>query len=849
MKRILYLSRLFCLSVFIVFIICPASGIYGQNISTYAGTGLIGYTGDGGPATNATLDSSTSLATDIYGNLYINDQRNYCVRKVSPTGIITTIAGTGAKGYNGDNIPATNAKLDDNWAIAVDNKGNLYISDQSNYRIRKVSGGIISTIAGTGTTGYGGDNGAATLANIGPPFGIATDVNGNIFFSDLNNRRIRKVDTFGIISTYAGMGTAGSLGDNGPATLARLGSPLGIASDEAGNLFVCDGLSNKIRKITNSGIITTFAGNGVRGFGGDGVAATLAQLNQPTGIYASRNGDIYITDLQNNRVRKVNNAGIISTIAGSSVYGFAGDGGPAAAAQLNRPIAVTMDETDNIYLSDMINVRIRKISTLKRLYFTQGRFQTLPVCYNDTGKSINSLLAIADFDPGNNDTWSVAAPPKHGMLDVTYNAISTGGTITPVGLYYRPVTGYVGNDTFLVKVTNGSYTDITTVYVTVIPLLTSAGVITGPASVCEDGTIKLTDTVGRGIWSVTNGRALINTTGTVRGVEPGIDTIIYTVHNLCSSVTTSHEVLINPKPDPGKITGSSSVCIGYTTDLFDSVSGGSWSMVFGNVNVSPIPGGCRLTGVSVGVDTVKYTISNSFCTAIAVHPLAIDTSPYAGYIVGDTVVCIGSEINLFDHRDGGVWTTSAPNVQLFTDNHNCIVRSLATGSVVVGYKIVNACGVDIAEKHINVAPLPDPPVINHDKFLLTTTYLYTAYQWSLNGAFIPGAIYDSLIVFSPGTYAVTIANDAGCKAKSEPVFCDGCKPEDINIYPNPASNIVYVDWCKPVFVKLLTEDGRTVIKAKGVNAIDVGNLPNATYYLNIIDENNKTIASKCIIKL
>lgn len=849
MKRILYLNRVFCLFAVIAIMFCPACGIFGQNISTYAGMGLIGYTGDGGPATNATLDSSTSLTTDIFGNLYINDQRNYCVRKVSPAGIITTIAGTGAKGYNGDNIPATAAKLDDNWAIAVDRKGNLYISDQSNYRIRKVSGGIITTIAGTGTSGYGGDNGAATAANIGPPFGIATDANGNIFFSDLNNRRIRRVDTFGIITTYAGMGTAGSLGDNGPATLARLGSPLGIAADENGNIFVCDGLSNKVRKITPSGIITTFAGNGVRGFSGDGLAATLAQLNQPTGIYACRNGDIFITDLQNNRVRKVNNAGNISTIAGSDSYGFSGDGGPAAAAQLNRPIAVTMDETDNIYLSDMINVRIRKISTLKRLYFTQGRFQTLPVCYNDTGKSINSLLSIADFDPGNNDNWSVAAPPKHGSVNVTYSAISTGGTIIPAGLYYRPATGYVGFDTFLVKVTNGSYTDITTIYVTVIPLLTNAGIITGPGAVCEDGAIKLTDTVGRGIWSVTNGKAAVNTSGLVRGLTPGIDTIIYTVHNLCSSVTTSHEVIINPKPDAGKIIGNSSVCIGYTTDLLDSVSGGAWSIVFGNATIAPIAGGCRLTGFTVGVDTVKYTVSNSFCTAVSVHPLVIDTFPYAGYIVGDTVVCLGSEINLFDHRDGGTWITNSPIAQLFTDNHNCIVRSLATGEVTIGYKIANACGTDIAEKHINVAPLPDPPVVKHDKFLLTTTTPYAAYQWSMNGATISGAIYDSLIVFMPGAYTVTIANDAGCKAKSDPIFCEGCKPEDISIYPNPATTQVYIDWCKPVFVKLLTAEGRTLLKVKGVNAIDISNLPNATYYLNIIDENNKTIASKCIIKL
>jgi sugar lactone lactonase YvrE len=194
----------------------------GQIISTFAGNGLAGYFGDHGAATSALLDSPTCLAADGAGNIYINDQRNNCVRKVSTAGVITTIAGTGLAGYDADNIPATSAKLNSNWGIAIDDTGNLYIADQLNHRVRKVNtAGIISTFAGNGTQGNSGDNGAATAAQLQTPVGIAIDGRGNVYIGDPNSFCVRKVNRLGVITTFAGNGLYGYSGDNGPATAAR----------------------------------------------------------------------------------------------------------------------------------------------------------------------------------------------------------------------------------------------------------------------------------------------------------------------------------------------------------------------------------------------------------------------------------------------------------------------------------------------------------------------------------------------------------------------------------------------------------------------------------------------------
>jgi sugar lactone lactonase YvrE len=287
-------------------------------ITTVAGNGTSGFSGDGGIATSASLNAPNGLATDNVGNLYIADTNNNRIRKVDTSGIITTIAGNGTIGFGGDGGMAVAANLSAPNEVAIDGVGNLYIADTNNNRIRKIDGGgVITTVAGSGTTGFGGDGGLAVNASLNTPSGIAIDSGGNLYIADTNNSRIREVNGTGIISTIAGNGTSGFNGDGGPAIAASLSIPVEIALDSAGNLYITDANNNRIRKVDNSGIISTVAGNGTVGFGGDGGNAVNANLNFPNGIATDSTGNVYIADTNNNRIREVNNSGVINTIAGN----------------------------------------------------------------------------------------------------------------------------------------------------------------------------------------------------------------------------------------------------------------------------------------------------------------------------------------------------------------------------------------------------------------------------------------------------------------------------------------------------------------------------------------------------
>ena len=269
---------------------------------------------------------------------------------VSGSDTITTIAGTGVQGFSGDGGPATSAKLYSPTGVAVDAQGNVYIADHSGARVRKVSpGGTISTFAGTGGAGFSGDSGLATSARVGTPYGVAVDGNGNVYISDRYNNRVRKVSPGGMITTFAGTGAygTGSFGDGGPATSAQLRNPYGLAVDGKGNVYIADHDHSKVRKVDAGGTITTFAGTGVRGFSGDGGRATAAQLISPRGLAVDGRGNVYIADRDNNRVRKVSPGGTITTFAGTgeSANDGDGDGGPATSARIQHPEGMVVDRT------------------------------------------------------------------------------------------------------------------------------------------------------------------------------------------------------------------------------------------------------------------------------------------------------------------------------------------------------------------------------------------------------------------------------------------------------------------------------------------------------------------------
>jgi sugar lactone lactonase YvrE len=333
------------------------------TIATVAGKRVLGFSGDGGPATSAQFYAPGSVALDPRGNLYIADTWNHRIRKVAPDGIITTVVGNGPTDWGGGKD--ANAQLYIPKRVAIDNHGNIYISDAGRNRIRKVTpAGLITTIAGNGTSGFSGDGSPAISAQFNDPDGIALDSSDNLYIADSNNNRIRKVTPAGIITTIAGNGAKGSSGDGGPAALAQLYWPQGVTVDSSGNLFVADMQNHRIRKVTPDGIITTIAGNGKPGFGGDSGQATSAQLNTPRSISMDNAGNLYIADTANYRIRKITPAGIITTIAGNGQGGFSGDGGSAVSAQLGGPWDMVVDSSGNLYIAD--TNRIRKVSPSSR---------------------------------------------------------------------------------------------------------------------------------------------------------------------------------------------------------------------------------------------------------------------------------------------------------------------------------------------------------------------------------------------------------------------------------------------------------------------------------------------------
>jgi sugar lactone lactonase YvrE len=344
-----------------------------RTVTTSAGTGTLGYAGDGGAATSATLASPSAVAYDTAGNLYLADAQNHVVREITKSGQISTIAGAGIEGFGGDGGVATSAYLDTPTGVAVDTGGSVYIADSHNHRIRKVSNGTIVTIAGTGVAGFSGDGAAATAAQLSLPSAVAVDAGGNIYIADTNNQRIRKI-AGATITTIAGDGEELFAGDGAAATAAVLDSPTGVAVDSTGNVYIADRHNQRVRMVTPGGTISTLAGSGAASFSGsfsgDGATATGATLARPSGVSVDAAGNVYIADTDNQRIRQIS-GGTLATVAGSNQQGFGGDSGPATSAILNSPKAVVPDALGNLAIADKLNQRLRS-AALPTLTFANG---------------------------------------------------------------------------------------------------------------------------------------------------------------------------------------------------------------------------------------------------------------------------------------------------------------------------------------------------------------------------------------------------------------------------------------------------------------------------------------------
>ncbi|MCS6804478.1 MAG: hypothetical protein RMM98_03125 [Acidobacteriota bacterium] len=335
-----------------------------RTITTVAGTGVCGFSGDGGSATFGQLNRQAGLCADLAGNVYIADLGNHVVRRVSTFGVITTVAGTGAPGFNGDGKVATNSQLAAPAAVAVDATGrNLYVVDNGNHRIRRVdlSTGTMTTFAGGGNPADGlGDGKLATEAKLISPSAIAIDALGNVFIADYGHFRVRRVDiTTGTITTVAGSGARGFCGDGGPALSACFKGIVALAFGPAGELYIADADDRRVRKLSN-GVITTFAGNGAFTLPTPG-PAIQSSIKRPQGLAVDVDGSVYITDNVNHQVYRVSPSGILSIAVGTGTPGYAGDSGAAEYAMLNGPSGLAMDRFRNLYISDTLNCRVRRV--------------------------------------------------------------------------------------------------------------------------------------------------------------------------------------------------------------------------------------------------------------------------------------------------------------------------------------------------------------------------------------------------------------------------------------------------------------------------------------------------------
>ena len=360
MKKQLFFAKIVLLLCIVNII---STTLHAQIISTFAGSSLSGGdSGDGGPATSALVGIPTGIAIDNVGNIYFSTFYHHHIKKVSTSGIITTIAGNDSAGYSGDGGPAINARLYNPWGIAIDSFGNIFIADYTNSCVRRIDpSGIITTFAGNPSNyGYGGDGGDATAAKMSKPTGVAADRFGNVYISDYYNNVVRKV-TGGIITTFAGTGAGGHSGDGGPATAAQIRKPLSVAVDTIGNVYIGDSLSF-VRKVNASGIISTIAGYGPYGYSGDGGPATAARFFVIAAITTDKVGDVFLSDQGNHVIRTVNTSGIVSTYAGTGIEGYNGDGILAVNAQLNHPWGIVMDHIGCLYIADDGNNLVRKVS-------------------------------------------------------------------------------------------------------------------------------------------------------------------------------------------------------------------------------------------------------------------------------------------------------------------------------------------------------------------------------------------------------------------------------------------------------------------------------------------------------
>jgi hypothetical protein len=606
------------------------------SILTIAGTGTAGYSGDGGAVDLARLNEPWSTAVDGSGNVFIADYFNNCVREiVKATGNIITVAGTGVAGYSGDGGPATSAKLYMPTFVTLDASGDLFIADLYNQRIREVvkATGNIITVAGNGSNTDSGDGGPATSAGLASPQGVAVDSSGNIFIADYYTNRIREVvKATGNIITVAGNGALGYSGDGGPATSAMLYDPTGVAVDASGNLFIADSGNERVREVVQAtGNIITIAGTGSAGYSGDAGPATSAKMWSPENVAVDGNGNVFIADAYNYRIREVSQlTGAIYTVAGTGTAGYSGDGGPATSAAVNHAYGVAVDGSGDLFIADTYNDAVREVLPIPAPVL--GPLSLSQWTVNQGGYSDD--ISITGAAPPSGSFLTTTGLPPGLTATLNNNFINISGTPTAVGTYSATLTirGMSGAPlaartyTFTINAppalgTLGWPTQWTvgqSGYAGTIP--TSGG--TGPLNVVVQSNLP------PGLSAMTVGSGIIFTgTPTVTGTFSNIQlTVLDTVG---ATATGTYSITINPVPTLGPLSTTAWTAnqpgIGTV-----SVLGGTMPLV--NLTATGLPSGLH---ASLADDNNTY-ISGTPTTAGTYNNIQLSVQDYAGATASGT---------------------------------------------------------------------------------------------------------------------------------------------------------------------------------------------------------------------
>lgn len=583
-----------------------------QHVSvTVAGSGRRGYYGDGGLARMAKLNRNTQICVDANQNVYFSDQTSRVIRKISgKDGTITTIAGGGSS--TSDGIPATNATLFVQ-GLCTDPAGNIYVLSGNIKRIDATTN-IITTYAGGGTSTAEGIPATAALISAAS---ICSDNTGNIYLT--TNHRVRKIDgsTY-TISTVAGSGLSGYSGDGGPALLANLNIPGYIAADDTGNIYFSDVYAtgiNRIRRIHHStGTISTVIGATTTSAPVEYCLGLDLGVGPISGLTCDRDGCVVISETSCSCRKWSPATDTVYPLAGNFTIESFDDDTTSIYAYMNTNHGVCVDNENNYYVADTANRRVRKIIPLStKPKFAFGNGQYITPCPGGGGHRLDSLLWIADIDLAQIETWTIASTPTHGSLSgfpVTAPSKGRFKTTKPLDLFYTPDASYMGEDFFKVKVSDGSSSDTLTIYVSVQPPPSIA--ITTPDSICTGTMLSVSTSVEGGSWGSINGYVAVGAndsiTATLASVSGGFDTVTYSVNFGCIT-TAKNAIRINPSLSSAVVWGPDTICVGETALFSSPMSGGTWTTTNYAVSIIDLSSGV-CNGILPGINYVQYNVSN-----------------------------------------------------------------------------------------------------------------------------------------------------------------------------------------------------------------------------------------------